>query len=70
MRRRKKNMPWGRIFGTLTAVCVTLICVVQRIDPLEIVKRTALTFVTVAVITAVLVAALQAVAQSPKRSSR
>lgn len=63
-------MPWARILGMAVTVAVTLTCVVAGIEPVEILRRAALSFVIVATLTYLVTSTLQALAKRPNRSMR
>ena len=54
----------------MAAVVVTLLCVLSGIEPVEIVRRAALTFVVVAACTFAISTLLQAFEKRPTRSMR
>ena len=70
MKRLRRKIPWGRVCGMMAAVVVTLLCVLSGIEPIEIVRRAALTFVVVAACTFAINTLLQAFEKRPTRSMR
>ena len=52
-------MPWGRIFGLMMAVTVTLVCVVRGVEPVVILKRSIIAFLIVSGTTAIVIYLLQ-----------
>ena len=70
MNQRRRKTPWGQIAGMLAAASVTLVCVIQSIDPLEILKRTLIAFAAVALVITILGNLLEVKSKRVTRSYR